>query len=233
MISATLFIDDVDRMKHSYFSPMRLMAVEKSADEDNFDKMKAAYDACLDEEEIKRVGIEPLMNVLEEIKKVYSVSTPATSDSRALKDAILLLAKYGVSSLVSADTGADDTDPDTVVVSVSAPYSFGLPSKERYEDEKLVEKYRDVTIEVLNALYPNQNKDTFGKVIDLEKKLAAASPPSEERDDVTVCTKFHCITLISIVLFYNKYIVDWAQTALPELCLMSQHHAECFRLYDA
>jgi endothelin-converting enzyme len=162
---------------------MQLMAVEKSVDEKNFDKMKAAYDACLDEDKIKSVGVQPLVKVLEEIKKVYPVGD---SDSHALKDTISLLAKYDISNLVSVSTGADDTDPDTVVVSISAPYNLGLPSKERYEDEKLVEKYRGVALEVLSALYPDQNKDTFSKIIDLEKKLAAASPSTEDRDDVTV-----------------------------------------------
>jgi endothelin-converting enzyme len=166
---------------------MQLEAVKKNADEDNFDKMKAAYDACLNEDQIKSVGVAPLMKVLDEIKKAYPITTLETSDSHAVKDAILLLEKYGVSSLVSAGTGADDTDPDTVVVSLSAPYSFGLPSKERYKDDKLVAKYRDVVVEVLNALYPDQDKDVFAKIVDFEKRLAAASPSSEDRDDVTVC----------------------------------------------
>jgi endothelin-converting enzyme len=178
---------------------MQLMAVKKTADEENFDKMKAAYDACLNEDHIKSVGVEPLMNVLEEIKKAYPITTLPTSDSHTLKNAILLLARYGVTTLVGTDTGPDDTDPDTVVVAVSAPYSFGLPSKERYEDDKLVEKYRGVAVEVLSALYPDQSKDTFAKIIDLEKRLAAASPPSEERDDVTVCISVYYARPISVL----------------------------------
>jgi endothelin-converting enzyme len=162
---------------------MQLRTLSKSADEENFDKMKAAYEACLNEPQIKSIGVEPLQHVLEEVKKAYPIDTP---DSHSVKDAILLLAKYGVTGLVTAGTGADDTDPDTVVVSVSAPWSFGLPSKERYEDEKLVEKYRDVAVEVLSALYPDQDKESFSGIIDLEKKLAAASPSEEDREDVTV-----------------------------------------------
>jgi len=162
---------------------MQLMSVSKSADEENFDKMKAAYDACLNEDQIKSIGAEPLVRVLEEIKKAYPTTA---SESHSIKDAILLLAKYGVTGLVTTGTGADDTDPDTVVVSLGAPWSFGLPSKERYEDEKLVEKYRDVAVEVLSSLHPDQDKAVFAGIIDLEKKLAAASPSEEEREDVTV-----------------------------------------------
>lgn len=162
---------------------MQLQSIAKSADEENYDKMKTAYDACLNEDKIKEIGVEPLLQVLNEVKKTYP---GADAGDDATKDAILLLAKYGVTGLVTAGTGADDTDPDTVVVSVSAPWSFGLPSKERYEDEKLVEKYRGVTIEVLSALFPDQDKSSFSGVVDFEKKLAAASPSEEEREDVTV-----------------------------------------------
>ena len=164
---------------------MQLQTAQKSVDEENFDKMKAAYDACLDEDKLKSVGAEPLLKALEEVKQAYPVGITAAPDTHALKDAILLLAKFGVSALVSTGVGADDTDPDTVVISVSSPWNLGLPSKERYEDDKLVEKYRDVAIEVLSALSPDQDKESFGKIIDFEKRLAAASPSSEERDDVT------------------------------------------------
>jgi endothelin-converting enzyme len=174
--------------QHSYFSPMQLKAVKKSADEENFDKMNTAYNACLNEDQIKRAGAEPLIRVLEEIKRAYPVTTVAGTEPQELSDVITLLSKYGVPSLVSAGTGADDTDPDTVIVAVSAPYSFGLPSKERYKDDKLVEKYRQVAIDTLAGLYPDADKALFSKIIDLEKKLAAASPSSEDREDVTVCT---------------------------------------------
>ena len=164
---------------------MQLRIAAKSTDEENFDKMKAAYDACLDEGKIKSIGAEPLLQIWKEIKDVFPAATSA-SDSHAIKDTILFLAKYGVTALVASGTGADDTDPDTVVVSVGAPWSFGLPSKERYEDDKLVEKYRDVVVEVLGALTKDQKKEVFAGIVDLEKKLAGASPSEEEREDVTV-----------------------------------------------
>ncbi|KAF1343659.1 peptidase family M13 [Lizonia empirigonia] len=134
-----------------------LQAVQKSADEENFDKMKAVYDACLDEDKIKRLGAEPLLKVLEEIKQAYPEG-----------DAVSRLARYGVTGLVATGTGADDRDPDTVVVS------------RRYEDEKLVEKYRNVTVTVLGALYPGAKEESFSKIVDFEKKLAAASPSTED-----------------------------------------------------
>lgn len=159
----------------------------KLADEENFDKMKAAYDTCLNEDQIKRVGEAPLLQFLDEVKKTYPAQSTEGSSSHALSDIIALFTEYGIPSLVSVGTGADARDPDTVVVTVSAPKRFGLPSKEHYEDEKLVEKYRAFAIKVLSGFYPNHHdKASFGKIVDLEKKLVVASPDSEDRRDVTV-----------------------------------------------
>jgi endothelin-converting enzyme len=170
---------------------MQLDALKQSADEINFEKMKATYQACLDEATIKSLGIKPLTELLDQIKGSLafqgSGGRVSTKDTDAIKSTILLLAKQGISALIASGTGADDRNPDTVVVSVSAPRRIGLPSKERYEDEKLVQQYQDVLIEVLSAIYPEANKDSFAHVVELEKKLAAASPSTQEREDVTVC----------------------------------------------
>lgn len=169
--------------RHSFFSPMQLAAASHSVDEDNFDKMTSAYKACVDEETIKELGVAPLAKIVDEIKSAYPASTRS---GNALSDTILLLARYGVSGLVASGTGADDTNPDVVVVSVSPPWRIGLPSKERYEDDALVKKYRAVVVEVLSQLSPDEKKETLAAVVDFEKKLAAASPSAEDRQDITV-----------------------------------------------
>lgn len=178
---------------------MQLQGKQKSADEVNFDKMKAVYDACLDEDNIKTLGAKPLLKVLAEIKQAYPEGTAAS-----------LLARYGVTGLIATGTGADDRDPDTVVVSVAAPYSFGLPSKERYEDDKLVEKYRGVTVKVLSSLYPDAKEESFSKIVDFEKKLAAASPSTEDSEDVTK--------------YYNPMSLDNANDLAPEIDLKGLIH---------
>lgn len=186
--------------------------------------MKTAYDACLNEDRIKSIGAKPLKQALEEIHNIFSTKSEGQSRSHALGDAMKLLAKSEIFSLVSADTTADDTDPDTVVVAVSAPESFGLPSKERYEDDKLVDKYRAVIVEVLSALYPDQDKASFSKIIDLEKKLAAAAPSSEDRGDVTVRVTFNKMAFILLIVsqkYYNPMLIDEAAAIAPEIELKS------------
>ncbi|KAK0702357.1 hypothetical protein B0H67DRAFT_500455 [Lasiosphaeris hirsuta] len=168
--------------RHSFFSPMQLVTSGRSADVANFEKLTSAYNACLDEPTIQKIGISPLSDIVNQIEKAFA---RARGSGNALADAVLLLAKYGISALVSPGAGADETNPDVVVVSVSPPWRIGLPSKERYEDDALVKKYQGVLVSVLSLLAPDVSKDVLAKVVDLEKKLAAASPSTEEREDVT------------------------------------------------
>jgi endothelin-converting enzyme len=167
---------------------MNLGSSSKSADEANFDKMKAAYDACLDESSIAKLGLNPLLEILDKIRALYSKQ----SDDSGLSKTIISLAKLGVSGLVTAYTGADDRDPDTVVVSISPPYRIGLPAKERYEDKKIVEKYTKVLADVLPAICPDCgiSSSEVTSLVDFETLLAAASPSSEDRQDVTVRFNF-------------------------------------------
>lgn len=182
---------------HSFYSPQQLTVMRRSVDEENFDLMKSAYDACLDEETINEKGIAPLMAVLHQIQQTFPVGaeTSATTERSNrgvsahavdLRDTILLLSKYGISALVATGTGADDKDPDTVVAEVAPPWRIGLPSKERYEDEKLVKRYEMVLEQVCSALGRGRDCEITSDVVDFEKKLAAASPSTQEREDVTV-----------------------------------------------
>lgn len=175
--------------KHSYFSPAQLSVEKKSDDEENFLKMKNAYDACLDEDTIKSLGAKPLFKIIDRIREIFPLNVDGVIKKEERKDAItkalLHLANNGISALISAGTAADDRDPDTVIINVSPPWRIGLPSKERYEDEKLVSKYQGVVEEILAVLNPNQARESYRAVVDFEKQLAAASPSQQEREDVT------------------------------------------------
>ncbi|EXJ92195.1 hypothetical protein A1O3_00745 [Capronia epimyces CBS 606.96] len=197
-----------DSSTHSYFSPAQLDPASGSVDKDNFDKLKAAYDACLDEDTIREIGVAPLVEILDEISSRFSVARhPHSADNEDLSETVLYLAKLGVSALVSSGTGADDKDPDTVVVSVSAPYRIGLPAKELYLDEKIVERYETVVSQVISALNLSSIHETADAhaLVEFEKKLAAASPDAEDRDDVTK--------------YYNPTSLAEAERLTPQLHL--------------
>ena len=100
--------------------------------------------------------------------------------------------------LVDLGVDADDRDPDNVVPSIGAPRSPGLPSKEYYEDEDLVEKYTAVIDQVferidddlnhtspIGAMSPDHRRQVVRNLVALERKLAKVTPATEESQDVT------------------------------------------------
>lgn len=108
-----------------------LAATLSSADQQNFEKLKDAYDACMDEDTIKKEGIKPLTEILKEIMDMFN-------KKEDLADTIIYVANLGVSAFISTGAGADDKDPDTVVAQASPPYRIGLPAKDYYSDEIVV-----------------------------------------------------------------------------------------------
>lgn len=154
--------------------------------------MKDAYDACMDEETIKKEGLGPLLEVIYQVREKFPVKAGQEDSSLSkakISETVLFLANLGIPALASFGVGADDKDPDTVVVQVSAPWSIGLPAKDYYKDEKVVKKYEDTLAQVIEKVHPEAAdvaKDYAHWVVEFEKKLAAASPSAEDSEDVTV-----------------------------------------------
>ncbi|KAL6249560.1 hypothetical protein RBB50_003413 [Rhinocladiella similis] len=194
-----------DTATNADFSPNLDHAME-SVDQQNFDKLQTAYDACLDEDTVKSRGVAPLLDLLNETS--HRLLSASAGTEKPLTDAITYLANLGISAFVAAGTGADDRDPDSVVISVAAPYSIGLPAKELYKDKKITQKYEDVVSQVISALYPEKATkiDSHG-LVEFEKKLAAASPDAEDRDDVTK--------------YYNPMTPGEADKLVPQINLSS------------
>ncbi|CZR58105.1 related to endothelin-converting enzyme 1 [Phialocephala subalpina] len=223
---------------HSDFSPVQLVESLSSVDEQNFGKLKAAYDACMDEDTIKQAGVKPLVEVLHQVADLFPTKESAfdrrtplvAKDSKDIAETILYLSKLGVSALVSSGAGADDKDPDTVIVQVSPPYRIGLPAKDYYSDSTVLKKYEDMLAAIISNLHPDhkdenatlhaewmksrghgkiaargEGKNYAHDVVEFEKKLAAASPDAEDRDDVTK--------------YYNPMSLKEADSLTPQLHL--------------
>jgi endothelin-converting enzyme len=149
----------------------------------------------MDEDEVKRDGVAPLMKILDEIAGIFPTQKIAflrshltSKDTDEMADTILYLAKLGIPALISSLVGADDRDPDTVVVHVLSPWRIGLPAKDYYTDDSILRKYEMALMQVMAALYPDQKDghDLAHGVMGFEKQLAAASPDAADMNDVTV-----------------------------------------------
>lgn len=115
-------------------------------------------------------------------------------------------------------------DPDTVVITVSAPQQLGLPSKEYYKNKDTVASYTKTIGEVLEALlheaehnttttipletlgharYRSNREELVRALVNFESKLAEASPNLEDSQDVTK--------------YYNPRTLLETQSLLPQV----------------
>lgn len=155
----------------------------------------------MDRDKIKKDGVKPLLEIIKQITDMFPVNKRHT-DEGDLGYTIGYLAKLGVTAFVSLGASADDKDPDVVVVQVTTPDSIGLPAKDYYEDTNIVyvflefaidcyiletyrscrKKYEETLVQVVNATHPsNAIRNIAHNVVELEKKLASASPDAEDK----------------------------------------------------
>lgn len=74
-----------------------------SSDADNLKKLKAAYNACLDEATVNERGSKPLTNILDELKTIYPAKAGLVKGAQdQLTSALLYLANAGVEALASS-----------------------------------------------------------------------------------------------------------------------------------
>jgi len=79
----------------------------RTSDKQNFDKMKAIYNTCMNEDAIKEYGVEPVAKILEEFETIYPAKgeNPTAANRAELTKALVWLAKNSVEGLISAGSG--------------------------------------------------------------------------------------------------------------------------------
>ncbi|KAL4870981.1 hypothetical protein BDV12DRAFT_165040 [Aspergillus spectabilis] len=185
-----------------------LEAAEPSspADLDIFEKLKAGYKACLDEDTVHKRGIEPLEKMLEEFEKIYDLDSSSKGSEVGLTDAVLYLLKSGVRALVHPSVSSDDRDPDKVVIFVTPPRRIGLPAREYYNETQIVKDYTEVVEKVIGGFVKGKRANQLLKdVVAFESKLADVSPDTQTQEDVTK--------------YYNPRSIEETKSLLPQILL--------------
>ncbi|RDW86811.1 M13 family metallopeptidase [Aspergillus mulundensis] len=177
------------------------------ADSKIFDKLKAGYNACFDEDAIKKRGNEPLIKLLDNLEKIYSLGSNSEGSEAGLTDAVLFLYNSGVHALVLQSVSPDDRDPDNVTIFVTPPRRIGLPAREYYNDTQTVSDYTTVVENVLGKYVESKKKkEQFSKdVVALESALADATPTTQMQEDVTQ--------------YYNPRSLEETKSLLPQILL--------------
>ncbi|MCJ1294530.1 hypothetical protein MMC34_006088 [Xylographa carneopallida] len=163
----------------SPFSKAVAHTVDANAtDQENFEKIQNAYDACMAESVIRKRASSPLLQILYKLEEIFPVERPHHGQQSfpkmqmqhqkgffytgetALSNAISYLMGIGVDAMLSLGVDADDKDPDATVVMVMAPWRPGLPSKEYYKDDKVIRMYKSTIGQVLEGLLQEASPNT-------------------------------------------------------------------------
>ncbi|CAI6340087.1 unnamed protein product [Periconia digitata] len=168
-------------------------------DKQNFVKMTAAYESCMDVEAIDAVGAKPLQDILEAYR---SESGNATS----LTDKLIWVQKYGGSGLVQATTWADDKTPDVTTVALG-PGQLGLDAKEYYEDADAIANYTTAIVGMYDNIFGEEEHDKHASlasdIVKLEQALSAATPDPADA--------------ASVEYYYNPMPIAEADALLPDV----------------
>ncbi|KZO95345.1 Metalloprotease [Calocera viscosa TUFC12733] len=137
------------------------------ADAITLSKLQTLYGSCMDEGTLQERGENPLVSMVEELKILFEGGIgenhlSAKDDQRIMKElppkgltaALAWLHSKGVEVLFSFMIDGDaGVDPDAMTVWVSQP-DLGLPSKEYYEEEDILELYTSVLARIFLELSP-------------------------------------------------------------------------------
>ncbi|KKY37912.1 putative endothelin-converting enzyme [Diaporthe ampelina] len=175
-----------------------------SPDKEIYRKLHDGYNACLNETQLKSIGSKPLLDLLARLGDLYPVKKPKGKKDSSLTDAVEYLIGNGIRGPISIGVGADDKDPDSNIISLSPPWSFGLPSKQYYNRSEISTAYKETIGTVLEALRKEAspthnvlstfdspdspgtlNKKLVDSLVDFEYSLAASSPDPEDLSDIT------------------------------------------------
>ncbi|KAJ3533585.1 hypothetical protein NM688_g7264 [Phlebia brevispora] len=173
-------------------------SVTASDNQDPYDalvlqKLRGLYTSCMNEELLDARGAEPLLNVVQTVRKLYDGETTtvdgasldlntssATDDDKSkerkrLTAAIAYLHSRGIDGLFAIDIDGDvGKDPNFMTLWFSQP-NLGLPAKEYYEEEAIVDLYQSVLERLLINL-----ADEEGELIAKSETLRPAGLPLYE-----------------------------------------------------
>ncbi|KAF1913108.1 hypothetical protein BDU57DRAFT_541780 [Ampelomyces quisqualis] len=173
----------------------------RNLDKQNFEKMIAAYNSCMDVDAINSVGAKPLQNILNAFASGFIKNKTAD-----LTDKIIWIQKYGGSGIVQASVTPDDKNPDITTVALTTGL-LGLDAKEYYSDKGALANYTAAIVGMFDRLYGEVNHESILKtandIVTLEKALSDASPNASQAGDVEY--------------YYNPTPIAAADALLPEI----------------
>jgi endothelin-converting enzyme len=171
---------------------------KKLVDKQNFEKVKALYDSCMNQDAIDKRGASPIHDMVRQVKKI-------TKQSRSFTQGLSYFAQRDIGVLFEIMVDADPKDPTQNSLQL---YQSGLtlPSKVYYTQNATVNALEEAVADTLKAVFDdtgsefNWIKDSARLVVDFEKELAAISQlPEELQDPETIYNPYSLSELAALV----------------------------------
>ncbi|KAF7338682.1 Endothelin-converting enzyme 1 [Mycena venus] len=154
-------------IQHFLETPSATSSFTTSYDEVLLQKLRSFYSSCLNEDRLDEIGTEPLIHFVKTVQKLFrekGFEVTAEKDEKSeltvkgLTAALAFLHSRGIDALFSFDIEGDvGVDPNFMTLWFDQA-SLGLPSKEYYDEESIVEIYQNVVERLLFTLSEEEDK---------------------------------------------------------------------------
>ena len=196
-------------------SPHFTISDDSAAEQENYQKLKNAYDTCMNETEIETRGNAPLLGLLSDLQE----GSPANKTNSTLEGVDYLLS-LGVDALISIGVGEDDKNPEQQIIMMSRP-SLGLRAKQYYKDEQQLALYKETIGLVFEKLSKDHALDS-NEYATLRENLAGASTPASVKSLVDFEAKIAEITpnpedANDPTFYYNPMNYTEVEELLPQI----------------
>ncbi|KAJ7261339.1 hypothetical protein B0H12DRAFT_1106346 [Mycena haematopus] len=151
-------------IQHFLETPSATSSFTTSSDKVLLQKLRSFYSSCLNENRLDEIGTEPLIHVVKTLQKLFRGQGLEVKDEKSnltvkgLTAAVAFLHSRGVDALFSFSVEGDiGVDPNYMALWFDQA-SLGLPSKEYYEEDSIVQVYQDVVERLLFTLSEEEEK---------------------------------------------------------------------------
>ncbi|XP_041946102.1 membrane metallo-endopeptidase-like 1 isoform X1 [Alosa sapidissima] len=195
---------------HSVFDILRgdleivlkgVLETQHEQDREAFRKVKLLYSSCMNESLIEQRDSQPLLKLIESIGDwpVASDDWNSTAeDSWSLEDTLAtLITRFHKKALLDMFVWTDDQDSSRHILHIDQP-GLGMPSRDYYFNDgnykRVREAYQQFMVTMARIAREDRNLtqddervwEEMMQVMELERDIANATTPPEERHDITV-----------------------------------------------
>ncbi|XP_017352014.2 membrane metallo-endopeptidase-like 1 [Ictalurus punctatus] len=216
---------------HSVFNILRdeleivlkgVLETPSERDREAFKKAKVLYRSCMNESVIEQRDSQPLLKLIDSVGDWPVASEDwnnTAGESWSLEHMLAFLnSHYNKKVLMEMFVWPDDRDSSCHIIHIDQP-SLGMPSRDYYLNDGNYKKVREAYLQFMVSMAKIVREDRnltqddervwedMIQVMELERDIANATSPAEERNDITVL--YNKMTLRDVQETFNLGGFNW------------------------